>query len=195
MLKLKKIAVTGSLASGKSTVGRYLKKQGAYVVDSDKIIHLILSRIEKERLERLFKRRLNKKARAEIAKVVFQDRKKLKKLERLIHPLLLEEITRRYEEAKKGGYKLFVVEMPLLFELGLEKNYDIIITVTAKKALRKKRFKKSFFEKRDRLQMGISKKIKKSDFVVKNNETLKNLKKHLCKLLSKEIISKWTRTK
>ncbi len=63
MLRLRKIAVTGNLAAGKSTVCHLLKKLGAYVLDSDEIVHSLLLNsfsLQKEIVKTIRRRSFNK---------------------------------------------------------------------------------------------------------------------------------------
>ena len=107
MLKSKKIAITGNLASGKSTVCQFFKEQGAYVVSSDEIVHQLLSpetNIGKKVIALLGKDivvedRLNREA---IAKIVFRDRQLLLRLEELLHPEVQKEIE-YYRRRKVAG--------------------------------------------------------------------------------------------
>jgi dephospho-CoA kinase len=190
MLKLIKIAVTGGVATGKSTVCRYFEKLGAYVVDSDKVSSKLISKLEiRKKLIKLLGKDILEKGKINKEKVafkVFKDKKKLKKLENLIHPLVFKEIEKELKKAKKRD-KIFIVEMPLLFELKQEKLYDFVIVVTAKKDICKKRFSKENFEKRIKRQMPIKEKIKKADFVIKNNSSFINLKKQVNHFFEKKL--------
>ena len=118
MLDLKKIAVTGAVASGKSTVCNIFKNLNAYVVDSDKLVHQLLdihTHLGKQITELLGPEivengQLNRK---KIAQIVFQDLEKLTALETLIHPPVLQAIKDQYEDVRqKNEYSSFVVEIP-----------------------------------------------------------------------------------
>ena len=186
---LKKIAVTGSIAAGKSTVCKYFKQLGAYVVDADSIVHKLLAsktNIKQQLIKFLGKDILEKGEinRKKVADKVFDDSKKLKKLEAIIHPKVFEEIDKLFLEAKKKNkYNLFVVEIPLIFEIHQEKFYDFIIFVNASKKIRKERFLKKDFEKREkRKKIPIEKKTKKADFVINNNSDYSALKRQVKKI-------------
>lgn len=186
MLKLRKIAVTGSIASGKSTVCRILKDNGAYVVNSDQIAHELLSLDNptgKKVLE-IFGEQIitNQKIdRKKIARIVFHNPEKLKALEEILHPVILQEIQKIYEQEKrKNRYNLFVVEMPLLFELHQADFYDYVICVHANIEACKRRFKELGFEEDDfnqrtSRQMDPIQKCKKSDFTITNDGSLEDL--------------------
>ncbi len=185
MLKLKKIAVTGYPASGKSTVCRFFQELGAYAVDSDAIVHQLLktnSPLGKQIIDLLGadimkKGQLNRK---KIAEKVFSDPKKLQALEKQVHPYVLAEIKSQYEKVKdEKKHSLFIVEIPLLFEIGAESFFDFILTVKADEEKCKQRFGKNDYDKRVNRQYSTQKKEDKSDIVLYNNDTLKELKQKI----------------
>lgn len=190
MLTLRKIAVTGNPSAGKSTVCQLLKKLGAYVLDSDEIVHFFLSHdqaLKKDAVRLLGKEILaeDKINRDKVAKIVFNSREKLKKLEQLIHPRVLNKINEEYQTIKnQNKYRLFVVEMPLLFEIKQEKLFDTVVAVIANGEALAKRKKASEHIKRNQRQMAASKKAAKADFVIDNSQDLKNLEKQVFKLYS-----------
>lgn len=180
-INLKKIAVTGEIASGKSTVCKYFKEHGAYVVDADKIVHKLLSlktSVGQKIVKFLGKDIIEKKeiSRKAIAEIVFNDLKKLKKLEQLIHPHVFIEIENLYNEAKANGkYLFFVVEIPLLYETGSEEFYDYVIVVTSGK-------RKKINDLRNQRLININKKIEKADFVIINDSSFTSLKRKVTKI-------------
>ncbi len=190
MLKLKKIAITGSVAAGKSQVNSYFKKYGAYTVNSDKIVHKLLSinsPLGKQIIKLLGKDILvnNEINREKIAEKVFSNSEKLKNLEKLIHPYVFDEIKNEYDKAKNEKYNLFVVEMALLFEVGAESFYDYIITVIANINTRKERYKKNDFEKREQRLFPQDKKAKLSNFTIVNETSLEELEKQVKLIIEK----------
>jgi len=192
MLKLLKVAVTGDIAAGKSTVCGYFKKFKTRVIDTDKIVHKLLSSntsVMQKVIKFLGKKilRNGKIDREKVSEEVFNNKKKLFGLEEIIYPYLWKELKEKYDEEKKRGKnKIFMVEMPLLFETKSENFFDHIILIIADEKLLKERYKKKDFEKRKKRFMKKEKKIKKSDFIIFNNSTLKNLKKEVQKI-KKEI--------
>lgn len=186
MLKLRKIAITGSIASGKSAVCHILKKNGAYVVNSDKIAHQLLSLDNPigKRVWKLFGDEIltdQKLDRKKIANIVFHNPEKLKALEEILHPVILQEIQKIYEREKnQKRYNLFVVEMPLLFELDQEGFYNLIICVQAQPNVCKDRFMQQGFSEEDfyariSRQMDPVEKCKESDFIITNDGSLEDL--------------------
>lgn len=187
MLKLRKVAVTGGLACGKSSVCRFFEKFGAFVVSSDDIVHRLLSPETTlgQKIIQLIGSDIiinNQIDRSKIAQKVFNQSSLLHALEKLIHPVVLEEIEKQYTLAKqqeKG--KLFVAEIPLLFEANMEDFFDVVITVIAQSAIAKQRFKNATgnnsneYEKRSKQQMILEEKAKRADYVIENNGSLDEL--------------------
>ena len=102
MLRLKKIAVTGNVASGKSTVCLFLKECGAYVVNADSIVHKLLSPettlgksiINLLGYDVIIDGQFDRRA---IAEKVFKDYSLLKDLEKILHPEVQKEINKEYQ--------------------------------------------------------------------------------------------------
>lgn len=188
MLNLKRVAVTGGIASGKSTVTEEFHKLGAYVVSADQITHQFLSfnkKIAKQVIDLLGNGILTDGCidRKKVAKKVFTDQALLGQLEALIHPNVALEIERLWSEiAKTQKYSLFVAEVPLLFEAGHDNWYDEIIAVVANESLCRDRFCKlsgydeSEYNKRLSRQLSQTEKAKKANFVIENIGSLEELK-------------------
>lgn len=196
MLKLKKLAITGGLSSGKTTVCHLFKDLGAFVVSADKIVHnlLVPDSVIGQKVIQLFSLNIvenNSLNRKKIAQQAFLDLKLLKALEALIHPVVYAEIEKEYQHARQTGkYLLFVAEIPLLYELFKQDEFDIVITVTADLSICQERFIKQThqtireFEQRMAQQINPENKAKKSDYVIKNNESLACLRDQVTKLYS-----------
>lgn len=194
---MRKIAITGGLSSGKSTVCQFLAELGAYVVSADEIVHnLLLSdpNVYQKVIDLLgsgilVNNQLNREA---IAEKVFSQPEVLRSLESILHPLVFLEIELKYQTVKNNPkYNLFVAEVPLLYETKSEILFDAVVVVTAKETLQKQRFIKkirqdhAMFTERMLRQMPLEEKTKKADFVLINNENLTDLKNEVSKLASK----------
>lgn len=194
MLKVKKIAVTGGLSAGKTTVCQIFKELGAYVVSADEIVHQLLSSGTKEAQQVAQLIGVNSELdRKEIAKKVFAHPDLLTALEKILHPAVFDEIERRYQQAsREKKYSLFIAEVPLLYEAEGEKRFDEVITVLADPALCQKRSPHQEFEKRAQRQLPSEHKAKKASYKIENNGTLDELKKTVQNLylqLTKELES------
>ena len=126
------IAVTGPLASGKSTFVKALGDLGAETVSADEIVHDLLAGDE-ETIEAVTQRfgegvrgdegGIERKA---LGREVFGDAEALQDLEGILHPRVREEAKRRVAVSKAD---LFVAEIPLLFEGGGEDRYDLTVAL------------------------------------------------------------------
>lgn len=193
MLGLKKIAITGGVASGKTSVCQFFKELGAYVVSADAIAHELLSpntdlgqQIIRDLGPEIIKN--GQISRRILAEKAFKDPKQLKKLEGLLHPAVLRKIEELYTAAcHKGSYSSFVVEIPLLFEIGAEPFYDVIVAVLSDEAEAKKRFEQAGFQKteydlRMKRQLEPKQKAAKSQYTIHNNGSLDDLRHEVIKL-------------
>ncbi len=196
MLTFKKIAITGGLATGKTTVCGILKEMGAYVLDTDTIVHNLLNHrkdIQKRVVQLLGQDIVENKMlnREKIAQKVFKDPLLLSHLEKILHPEVREEVRNKWKEvSKETKWTSFVVEIPLLFETEPEHQFDATIVVHADEALCFKRFhsktqktKAEFLQRMER-QMPLKHKAQKADFVLYNDGNLANLKKSTQKVYS-----------
>lgn len=180
---MKKVAVTGDIGAGKSSVCKIFRKLGAYIVDADAIVASLLQEdraVQLEIIQLLGPSICDEKGgiqKERIAKKVFQNPDQLRALEKILHPYVFSKIDEYYEQAKKSGYKLFVAEIALLFEVNREKDYDFTISVTADKKIIDKRIEKKpiEYEKRRQRQLPSEEKQKRADFVIHNNGSFSEL--------------------
>lgn len=123
------VAITGGIASGKSTVGRILAEHGCIVIDSDGIARELTrpgSPALAEIVAAFGEEVLTDEGeldRPKVAEMVFKDEQKLRCLETILHPRIIEELHRR---ARESGRKWAFLLIPLLFERGLEDTVDVI---------------------------------------------------------------------
>ena len=194
---MKKIAVTGGLSSGKSTVCGIFKDLGAYTVSSDEIVHNLF--LNDRPLQRKIIDLLgsdivvnNLLDRKKISNKVFSQPLKLQALERLIHPAVFNEIQTRYlQVCDNKEYAFFVAEVPLLFETDSQHLFDYVITVLSSEKKCKERFKimtgqsESQFQERMIRQINPKQKAEKADFMLINNGSLDELYTQVVQLSSK----------
>ncbi len=185
---LSKVAITGGLSCGKSSVCRFLKELGAYVISADAVVHQHLTPLTKLGQEVISLLGLDivdgsKINRSKIALKVFHDPKLLRKLEQLTHPVVKVEMESLYEKvSKENQYPLFVVEIPLLFEAGWNDWFDATVTVYADPASCKAWFieqghTEQEYDGRMKFQIDPKEKARLADYVIENNGSLADLKK------------------
>lgn len=193
MLELTKIAITGGVSSGKSSVCQFLKELGAFVVSADAIVHELLK--SDADLGRQIIKQFGPKilehgqiSRKILADKAFKDPKQLKKLEELLHPAAARKIEELYAVVcNEGSYSSFVVEVPLLFEIGAEVLYDVVITVLSDEIKARHRFEQAGFQKTDydlrmNRQIKPEQKAAKSHYTIYNNGSLDDLRREVVKL-------------
>ena len=183
------VGVTGSLASGKSGAARIFKKLGAEVFDAD----LSAKRITRKgtpihrAIVRIFGKSYLKKNgeldRQKLALRVFNHPGDLKKLNVLIHPGVIFDFLERVKKSK-GKKKMWVLDVPLLFESKMETIADVTVVISAKESVILRRAeKRGYPEKLARKILGsqwpLSKKEALADFVIDNNGTVKQLEKRV----------------
>ena len=130
-----KIAITGGAGSGKSTVARMFKDLGAAVIDADEVARAVVAPGQPawEEIKRTFGPEFFQEDgtlhRDKMAARVFSDPKARERLNKIIHPRVIGEMARRLRDLESRGADLVLVEVPLLFEVGLPSAYDRVIVV------------------------------------------------------------------
>jgi len=179
------IALTGSIATGKSTVAKIFTQFGFTVIDADRIAHEVLEK-QQEHIGELFGKHLvaeGKVDRKALGHIVFADKQKRKKLEALLHPLIFDEIQRLSIEEEKLK-KPYLVDIPLFFE---SKRYPIekSLVVYAPKVIQLKRlmlrdgYNEQEALQRIEIQMDVEEKRKRATYIIDNRDDLIALK-HEC---------------
>lgn len=191
MLKSLKVAVTGGLSSGKSTICRFFKELGAYVVSADEIVHKLLSPdtnlgqqvIQLLGAEVVVDQRIDRKS---IANKVFNNPRLLRQLENLLHPAVGAELKKQYQQQNEKQLRsLFVAEIPLLFEAHMESWFDVTIAVLSDEKSAKTRFaahtgntEQEYYVRMSQ-QLSPADKAAKANFVLTNESDLESLKKQV----------------
>ncbi len=176
------IGLTGNVSSGKSTVAAVWQSLGAVVLDADRIGHAVLAP-GSETLDRvvaefgediLANGHLDRK---KLAARVFEDGASLEKLNRLVHPVIGKEIRERIEGERRSGTRVVVVDAPLIFEAGIEDEFDLVVVVDAPlerrlRWLREKRgLERETALRIERLQMDPREKATRGDILLENSGT------------------------
>ena len=184
-----KIGITGSLGSGKTTASKMLSFRRGPLFSADKVTKkLYQNKKFKSLIAKRFKIKNNNQIKKSLKNLIFKDRKNIKRLEKIIHPLVRKKM-RNFTLQNKNNKFLFY-EIPLLIESKLMKYFNVVIFIKAKKQLRLNRFQsknanKKLFNLLNDKQMNDSKKIKYCDYVVVNEKNLNILKKNLLAIINK----------
>jgi len=188
------IGLTGGIATGKSTVSKILQDLDIKVIDADKIAHNILKYkdIKNQIINEFGHNVLDSEGyinRKKLGKIVFEDEQKLRKLESITHPKILEIIEDKINKHKDK--EIIVLDAPLLFESTLDQMVDETwVVYTSKKIQLKRLQKRNGLNKEDALkrieaQMPLEKKKNKADIIIENEGTINDLKKKIEKLVEK----------
>jgi len=129
------LGLTGSIGMGKTTAAEGFRRFGVPVFDADQTVHMIMKKggIAHAAIVAMFPDAVvnGNIDRRRLGDIVFGDDDALGRLERLIHPLVRVHEEGFLEGARRGGYDLAVLEIPLLFETGDAGRCDKIVVVTA----------------------------------------------------------------
>ena len=178
-----KIGITGSLASGKTTASKILSSRRGPLFSADKAVkELYKNKHFRFLVSRRFKIKNNSQLKKSLKKMILKNKDNIKKLERIIHPLVRKKM-KNFTSQNKNKKFLFY-EIPLLIESKLMKQFNLVIFIKAKKQLRLRRFQsksgnKELFNVLNNKQMNDTQKIKYCDYVVVNEKNLNILKKKL----------------
>ena len=144
-----RVGLTGTVASGKSAVARRLSARGATVIDSDRLAREVVEPGSPafRRIRAAFGEEVigpdGAIDRAALARSVFGDDEARTRLERISHAAIRDLRERRVAAATAAGVRVLVEEIPLLFEVGLEDDYDMIAVVDAPREVREARARRA----------------------------------------------------
>ena len=175
------IALTGGIATGKSTVASLLMLNGMRVIDADKISHEILDASKEWVADTFGSEYVDAKGvkRAELGKLIFSDAEKKKILEAFLHPKIKEEIERQSKKQDTFAFP-YLIDIPLFFENG---NYPIEKSVVVytppdlqlERFMKRNGFDKEESKRRIASQLPIDEKAKRATWVIDNSKDLKHL--------------------
>ncbi|MGO1677908.1 MAG: dephospho-CoA kinase [Ruoffia tabacinasalis] len=195
---MKTIAITGSIATGKSTVSKYLIQQGYPVIDTDIISRIVVEKgtIGLERLKENFGEgiiqedgTLNRKA---LSNIVFNDAASKEKLNQILHPLISKESKERMAAYKEEGHSLIFVDIPLYYEVDIDIPTDAVWLVYVSSDIQLERLmKRNLMSEEDARQLisnqiSIQDKAKWSEIVIDNSNTPEETHKQIDQLLKAE---------
>jgi len=188
-----KIALTGGIACGKSMVGEMMRAQGIPVCEADEIGHKVLE--QDESIKAVLIREFGSDIigadghidRLVLGQKVFTDPERRRKLNSLTHPVILKQLAEWVaEQAATSDIALAIV--PLLYEVGEEKAWDVVICVGAPETDQLRRLSErglSLEEARARIeaQMSQTEKLERADYVIFNCDSKSLLEKQVNQVL------------
>jgi dephospho-CoA kinase len=172
------VGLTGSIATGKSEVAKLFSAAGIPVFESDAVVHdLYAETATKELLGKIFPGIVvdGEIDRQRLGQRVLRSPEELKKLESLIHPLVRKRRERFISHWRKQGSPLVILDIPLLFETGQEKELDYVVVVSASEDVQRKRALARPGMTGQKLagvlarQIPDAEKRKRADFVIENS--------------------------
>lgn len=182
-----KVGLTGNIASGKSTVADVWRALGAHVVEADDLARRAVEP-GTEALEAIRRRwgtaviggdgRLD---RAALRDIVFRDPLERQRLEQIVHPAVRRLRDQAFRAAEASGERLVVADVPLLYEVGMEREFDVVVLVDAPEDVRQERLVRhrglNAAEARRMIdaQMPSDRKRAHADVVISNDGALEEL--------------------
>jgi len=192
-----KVGITGGIGCGKSEVCRMLEKLGIPIIHADAVAKMLAD--ENELIRRELKQAFGDDIylidggldRKKVASIIFSDEAAKQRINRIIHPHVLEYQKNALLKLEQSGkVNIAGVEAALIFEAGSEHQFDVIVTVAATRETVMSRLRNrdglSEHEIQQRMdsQMPIEEKIKRADFVIHNDGPLDELNQKVKRLFN-----------
>ncbi len=181
------VGLTGGIASGKSEAAKHLESLGAHCVDADAISHFLtgadgplLTDIRAEFGDEVFypDGMLDRQA---LAEIVFNDEDARRRLDGITHPSIQKAMLDEVEDAERNGEKLIFLNVPLLFETGMDALCDETWLINTDPDLQLNRlmqrdgFDEAQAQSRVRSQMSAEEKQQRASLVIDNNKSLEKM--------------------
>ena len=192
------IGLTGSIASGKSTVANMLKEYGLPIVDADVVARLVVepgTPTLQKIVEAFGEEALTEDGsmnRQKIGSIIFNDEEKRKQLNSIIHPAIRQEMLRQRDAYLENGSKTVIMDIPLLFESQLQHFVEKILVVSVSeetqlnRLMERNQLTEEEASARIASQLPLSVKEQGADAVINNNGTVEETAKQL-----EDILRKW----
>jgi dephospho-CoA kinase len=187
------LGLTGSIGMGKSTTAKLFSEAGVPVYDADATVHKIYEGEAAPAIEAAFPGTTvaGKVDREKLSAKVVHDAAAMKRLEQIVHPMLHVYRQTFLDEAERSGAGVAVVDVPLLFEIGGEKDVDAVVVVSTTPDVQRERILargNMTSEKLDAIlarQLSDAEKRKRADFVVDTSHGLDHVRAQIRDILTK----------
>lgn len=192
-----RIGLTGGIASGKTTVADWIKRQGIALIDADEIAKQVVAPNE-EGLSRIrthfgdsVVQQDGSLDRSRLGQLVFSDQRKLEELNELLHPLIRTRMKTQLADLQARGCPFVFLDIPLLFESHLEDWVDRIVVVYVPQELQLKRLMArnhldlQAAESRIHAQLPLEEKLRRADAVINNSSSLEATYEQLHQLMAR----------
>ncbi|MEK3980956.1 dephospho-CoA kinase [Psychrobacillus sp. FSL K6-2836] len=190
------IGLTGSIASGKSTVANMLMEMDFPIIDADVVARIVVEKgtATLEMIKETFGTEvihedgsLNREG---LGEIIFSNPSKRKQLNDIMHPAIRAEMLAQKEHLMQQEHPVIIMDIPLLFESRLQSFVDkiLVVTVTEQKQLERLMSRNGFTQEEAKLriqsQLPLSVKEEGADAVIYNNGTIEETKQQLIKVLA-----------
>ena len=193
------IGLTGSIASGKSTVSRILAVCGAPIYDADLIARAVAERgeIGWQKIVETFGESVlqadGQLDRGKVGEMIFRDATKRAELDRIMHPIILERMKEEIAAYEEQGKTIVILDVPLLLELGWQDKVSVVWLVAVSPNTQKRRLmaRNNLTEEQAMVridsQMSIDENRRYADVIINNDGTLEETEQ--------TVRTNWTETK
>jgi dephospho-CoA kinase len=189
------IGLTGGIGMGKSAAAEHLARRGIPVFNADACVHRLYEGEAVEEIEAAFpgatgEGRVDRKL---LAEQVTGHPERLRRLESIVHPMVVRAEIDFLREQEKKGARMAVLEIPLLFETGAEKRVDLTIVVSAPREVQRERVlarPSMTVEKLEHLlarQLPDAERRARADFVVNSGGGLSHMHRELDRLIDESL--------
>jgi len=177
------VAITGGIGAGKTEALLAFARHGAATISSDDIVHYLLREdpeVRRALLERFGTGILDDADnidRAAISAIVFEDREALAWLEALLHPRVVAHYLAWRESLAElpDPPAVAATEVPLLYEVGGESRFDVVVVITAPEDVRRERARVAGASRREARLLADEEKVERADFAYVNDGTRQEL--------------------
>lgn len=191
---MRKIALTGGIATGKTYVSTRLKEAGVPMVDADALAREVVApgtpglAAVRRRFGPDAVRRDGTMDRVRIGQIIFKDKRARLDLEAIIHPAVMRAVEEFFDALPKRT-PFAVADVPLLFETGRDKQFDAVVVVACpretqlQRVMERNKLSKEDAERRLNAQLPIDQKVKKATYVIKTDGTFEETDRQVAALI------------